>query len=176
MGPWGMVFGLLSAGAFAVSALFATRHHRDVSAFMVIMWAATKVWNYKTGTDGQLYLDTALALLCALLCMHVMAKNRRAAWPLFIAGIMATWITMNAAYAEIRFDCEPWVRWSYQLASNVLYAMAIAVNAADGVRRGALVVRRRLSRYPVRSPRPYHGAGWGREAPGAISKRKAKAR
>jgi len=174
--PVSIGFFLLSAGAFAVSALFSTRQNRNVAAFMVIMWAATKVWNYKTGTDAQIYLDTLLALLCGLLSVYVMAKERRSKWPLGVLFVMVTWCLMNAAYSEPGRDYGPQVRTAYQIASNVLFGVALIVAAIPGARHGTLVVRRLLGAHPKPRPRPTLGAGWGREAPGAVSKRETKGR
>ena len=176
MGPWATFFGLLSAAVFVIAALFSTRQNRNVAAFMVIMWGATKVWDYRTGTDAQIYLDTLLALLCGLLSVYVMAKERRSKWPLGVLFVMVTWCLLNAAYSEPGRDYGPQVRTAYQIASNVLFGVALIVAAIPGARHGTLVVRRLLGAHPKPRPRPTLGAGWGREAPAAISKREPKGR
>ncbi len=168
-------FGLASAAVLVIAALFSTRGNAVVAAFMLAMWGATKVWNYKTGTDAQLYLDTALACLCGLLCVMVMRHDRRAAWPLIILGIMVTWVMLNASVADLGKD-SVWFNAAHQFASNVLFGIALFVAAVPGGRRGVLAIRGRMFNHPVRRARPAHGGGWGREAPGAISKRKARAR
>lgn len=173
--PTTIGFGLGSAAVLVIAALFSTRGNRYVAGFLWIMWLATKVWNYRTGTDAQLYLDTALACLCGLLCVAVMGRERRALWPLGVLGVMVMWIVISAAYAECR-DYGPQVKWAYQLACNVLFGVALFVCAFSGGRRGCLVLLRRLSpRVSVR-PRLSLGDGWGRDASNAISKRRAKVR
>lgn len=175
MGPIAIGFGLASAAVLVIAALFSTRANVVVAAFLAFMWAATKVWNYKTGTDAQLYLDTALAMLCGLLCVEVMRRNRRVLWPLLILGLMATWVMINAAYADLR-DTIPQVKWPYQFASNLLYGAALFVGVTPGVGRECLAVLRFLSpRASVRT-RLSVGDGWGRHAPDAISKRRFKVR
>jgi hypothetical protein len=168
-------FGMCSAAVVLIAALFSTRGNRNVSAFLFVMWATTKVWNFPTGSDAQIYLDSALALLCGLLCIVVMHKDRRSLWPLVTLGVMATWITINAGYADLR-DTVPQVKFTYQVASNVLFGIALFVNAIPGGRRGALVVRRMLPGRSRRLPRRAMGSGWGREAPDAISRRGARSR
>lgn len=168
-------FGLASAAVFMIAALFSTRGNRNVAAFLFVMWGATKVWNYHTGADAQICLDTALALLCGLLCIVVMRRDRRSLWPLVTLGLMATWIAINAGYADLR-DTVPQVKFTYQVASNVLFGIALFVNAIPGGRRGALVVRRMLPGRSRRLPRRAMGSGWGREAPDAISRRGARPR
>lgn len=176
MGSVAIGFGLASAAVLVIAALFSTRHNRNVAAFAVIMWAATKVWDYRTGTDAQIYLDSALALLCGLMCVHVMAKDRRSRWPLVVLSTMVAWEFLNAAYSEPGRDYEPQVSWTYQLAKNVLYAIALIALASPGIRRGTLALLRSLGAYPVRRARPSLGSGWGREAPNAFSKREPKSR
>ena len=176
MGPIAISFGAASAAVIVIAALFSTRGNVVVNAFMGLMWVATKVWNYRTGTDAQLYLDTALALLCGLLCVAVMVRERRALWPLAILGLMAVWIVLNAAYAEGGRDIGPQVKWPYQFASNVIYGIALFVGATPGVRNGCLAILRRMPpRARVRN-RLSVGDGWGRDAPDAISKRRLRAR
>lgn len=176
MGPIAIGFGLASAAVLVIAALFSTRSNVIVAAFLAFMWAATKVWNYKTGTDAQLYLDTALAMLCGLLCVEVMRRNRRALWPLLMLGLMAMWIVINAAYAEGGRDIGPQVKWTYQFASNVIYGIALFVGAMPGACNGYLAILRRMSpRASVRT-RLSVGDGWGRHAPDAISKRRFKVR
>lgn len=176
MGVVGITFGLSSAAVLVIAALFSTRHNRNVSAFLFVMWGATKVWNFKSGTDAQIYLDTGLAFLCGLLCVVAMHRERRSIWPLITLGVMALMVGLNAAYADNGRDLGPQVKFAHQLASNVLYGTALLVNALPGTKNGAVVVRRVLLGYSVRSPRRPVGAGWGREAPSAISKRRIKAR
>lgn len=171
MGPVAISFGLGCAAVFVIAAFLGTRHNRNVAAFLVIMWAATKVWDHKTGTDAQIYLDTLLALLCGLLCVYVMAKDRRSTWPLAVLALMVTWEFANAAYSEPGRDYGPQVKWAYQLACNVLYALALLVVASPGVRRGTVVICRLFGAHSNRRPHRPLGAGWGREAPTAFSKR-----
>lgn len=175
MGPVAIGFGLGCAAVFGIAALLGTRHNRNVAAFLVIMWAATKVWNYKTGTDAQIYLDSLLALLCGLLCVYVMTKDRRSRWPLAALSLVVAWEFANMAYAEPGRDYGPQVKWAYQLACNVLYALVLLVVASPGVRRGTVVICRLFGARPHRRPSRALGAGWGREAPSAVSKREPKA-
>lgn len=176
MGFWAIAFGLASAAVYVIAALFSTRHNRNVAAFAVIMWAATKVWDHPIGTDAQIYLDSALALLCGLMCVYVMAKDRRSRWPLAVLSVMVAWEFLNAAYSEPGRDYGPQVKWAYQLARNVLYAIALIALASPGVRRGTLALLRWIGAGPIRRPRVPLGSGWGREAPTAISKREPKHR
>jgi hypothetical protein len=153
MGPTAISFGLASAAVFMIAALFSTRGNRIVCGFMAFMWVATKVWDYKTGTDAQIYLDAALATLCGLLCAVVSLKERRACWPVAILGLMAMWVILIAAYADAGRAYGSQVRWAYQLASNVLFGIALFVGAAPGGRRGALAFLRWMSHHPFRRTR-----------------------
>lgn len=175
MGPIAISYGLAGAAVFVIAALFSTRRNRNVAAFLWAIWIATNVWDFPTGTNAQLYLDTALACLCGLLCVMTMRHERRSIWPLIILGIMVTWVLLNAAFSDAR-ENRVWFNDTYQLASNVLYGIALFVAAVPGGHRGVLAIRGRMFNHPVRRARPAHGGGWGREAPGAISKRKARAR
>lgn len=176
MGPWAITFGLGSAAAFVLAALFSSRANRHVSAFLFLIWAITQAWDYPTGSDAQLYLDSALGLLACLLCLAVMILDRRSHWPFLILVLMATWLVITAAYAGEGRTFAPWVSNIYQLASNVLYGLAIIVGGSPGAFRGAVVIFRALPGRPGRRPRAVPGKAWGRDAPDARSRRKVRAR
>jgi len=172
MGPIALSFGLGSAVVLVISALFSTRHNQIVSGFLLLMWAATKVWNSPFGSDAQLYLDVALACLCGLLCVVAMHKERRSVWPVLILGVMATWIMISALYAEIR-DLTPQVKFSCQLAANVLFGIALFVAATPGGLNGSRVLRRWLSLHPRRRFSVHHSY---RSAQEKAERRRLKAR
>lgn len=144
MGPIAVSFGLSSAAVFVIAALFSTRDNRNVAGFLALIWIVTNIWDFPTGSDHQLYLDMTLGCLCGLLCMAVMHRDRRAIWPLLILGVMASWIVLSALYAEVR-DTGPQAKFADQLASNVLYGLALLIAAVPGGRNGACVVRHWLS-------------------------------
>lgn len=175
MGPWAITFGLGSAAAFVLAALFSSRANRHVSAFLFMIWAITNAWDFPTGSDHQLYLDAGLALLACLLCLGVMVRDRRSLWPFVILILMASWLVITAAYAGDGRTFAPWVRWAYQLASNVLYGLAVVAGGSPGVYRGAMVVFRALPGRSRRRPGAVPGQGWGRDAPDSAAQRKVKA-
>ena len=176
MGPIAISFGIGSAAVFGIAALFSTRGNASVAGFLAFIWLTTNAWDMPTGSDAQLYLDTALGCLCGLLCLIVMRRESRALWPIVIFGLMATWIFVSAAYADDGRVLGPQVKLAYQVASNVLFGLALAVAALPGARHGCLVFRRWMPNRAHLRPRVRPGHGWGREAPDAISRRKAKAR
>lgn len=175
MGPVAITFGLGSAAAILVAALFSLRHNAIVAVFLFVMWGSTKVVHLPIGSDAQLYLDGFSVLLCGLLCAYVSMNDRRSKWPVLTLGVLALWEVLTAAYADLR-QCGPEVKWAYQFARNVLYAGALFVVVAPGVHRGALVVRRRLLGHSRPRPRRASSPGWGRDAPDAVSRRGPKAR
>lgn len=171
MGPTGLIFGLACAAVYWVAARFSTRHNRNVAAYAVIMWGATKVWNYKSGTDAQIYLDTVLALGCGLLCIAVMFRDRRSRWPLAVLALMVAWEFLNAIHSEPGHYYGPEFDWWCQVIANILFALALFVLAMPGGCHGALVAFRSIGvNFIHRSRRPA-GVGWGRDAPDAACKR-----
>jgi peptidoglycan/LPS O-acetylase OafA/YrhL len=163
MGPTAISFGLASAAVFMIAALFSTPSNRCVCGFLALMWLVTKVWNYKTGTDAQIYLDATLAALCGLLCAAIAMRERRTLWPVLILGVMAAWVVMIAAYAEPGRALGSQVKWTFQLASNVLFGVALFVGAMPGGRRGALAFLRWMPHHPFRRSRHSVAAGSRRQ-------------
>lgn len=176
MGPWAITFGLGSAAAFAVAALFSSRMNRHVSGFLFFIWAVTQAWDYPTGSDAQLYLDAGLALTGCLLCLAVMHFDRKSLWPFLVLVLLACWLMVTAAYAGDGRTLGRAISWSYQLASNVLYGLAFVIAGLPGACRGAVVLFRALPRPSGDRPGRVPGQGWGREAPEAIARRKARSR
>lgn len=158
MGPIAISFGLGSAVVLVIAALFSTRPNQIVAAFLGFIWLITNLWDLPTGSDGQLYLDTALGCLCGLLCIYAMHKDRRSLWALLTLGSMVSWIIATAAYSEAR-DAGSQERYAYQLASNVLIGIALFFAAMPGGRNGARHIRRWLSFHSKLRARLHHGHG-----------------